>query len=489
MPACPAPIQLSAEGRRIVSSTARRLVVQAGAGTGKSTTLQAYALARPRQRMLCLAYNKAIQLEAAARMPSNVVCRTSHALAYKVARALFGSRVEQRVGKTYPSTVARVLSCSPLAANAALAAIQAWCGSLDEQLGMDHLPNHIVARLGEPRVLLQLAQLLWEHMVDPHETEIQLPHDGYLKLYQLQQPLLREFGVVLVDEAQDLNHCTFDVVTRQDATIVMVGDEAQSINGYRGSVNALRLLDADERLPLMSSWRFGEGIAHMANALLSNFKAEFVHPIVGAGEPRKTRLDVDVTRPFAIITRTNAMAFEEAVNFLDLDRSYHFIGGTEGYRLEKILDAYHLWMGERAMVRDPYLRSFPNFAELAELALDAEDAELKQLVRAVERYGGRIPVLIDEITARHVKMHKSAWAQFDGIFIGTTHKTKGLEFEQVWLADDYMPFFEEGRELELGEVETEEVHLLYVGLTRARAAVRLPEEFAHWLEHRRLLPA
>jgi superfamily I DNA/RNA helicase len=488
MPASPAPPQLSAEARRIVSSTARRLAVQAGAGTGKSTTLRAYALARPRQRILCLAFNKAIQLEAAAKMPTNVVCRTSHALAYKIARALFGGRVEQRVGKTYPSTVARLLGCSPLAASAALAAIQRWCGSLDEELGMEHLPDHIVARLGEPRVLLQLAQLLWEHMVDPHETDIRLPHDGYLKLYQLQQPMLRDFGVVLVDEAQDLNHCTFDIVSRQDATIVMVGDEAQSINGYRGCVNALRLLDADERLPLMCSWRFGEGIAHMANALLSHFKSEFVHPIVGAGEPRRTRLNVDVARPFAIITRTNAMAFDEAVNFLDMDRSYHFIGGTEGYRLEKILDAYHLWMGERAMVRDPYLKSFPTFAELAELALDAEDAELKQLVRAVERYGGRIPVLIDEITARHVKMHKSAWAQFDGIFIGTTHKTKGLEFDQVWLADDYMRFFEEGRELGPAEVVPEEVNLLYVSLTRARTAVRLPEEFAQWLAHRNLLP-
>ena len=452
-------------------------------------TLQAYALARPHQRMLCLAYNKAIQLEAAAKMPANVVCRTSHALAYKIARALFGGRVEQRVGKTYPSTVAGVLGCSPIAASAALATVQRWCGSLDQELGMDHLPDHIVARLGEPRVLLQLAQLLWEHMLDPHEADIRLPHDGYLKLYQLQQPLLRDFGVVLVDEAQDLNPCTFDIVTGQDATIVMVGDEAQSINGYRGSVNALGLLDADERLPLMCSWRFGEGIAHMANALLSHFKAGFVHPIVGAGEPRRTKLHVDVAKPFAIITRTNGMAFEEAVNFLDLERNYHFIGGTEGYRLEKILDAYDLWMGERTTVRDPYLKSFATFAELAELALDAEDAELKQLVRAVERYGGRIPVLINEITARHVKLHKSAWAQFDGIFIGTTHKTKGLEFEQVWLADDYMPFFEEGRELGLGEVETEEVHLLYVGLTRARAAVRLPEEFTHWLEHRGLVPA
>lgn len=51
-----------------------------------------------------------------------------------------------------------------------------------------------------------------------------------------------------------------------------------------------------------------------------------------------------------------------------------------------------------------------------------------------------------------------------------------------------MRFFDEGREVGPWEVKPEEVHLLYVGLTRARAAVRLPEEFVRWLEHRNLLP-
>src|SRR4051812_24817030 len=45
-------MQLTEEQQRIVGSTSRRLAVQAGAGAAKTTTLCAYAAARPRQRIL-----------------------------------------------------------------------------------------------------------------------------------------------------------------------------------------------------------------------------------------------------------------------------------------------------------------------------------------------------------------------------------------------------------------------------------------------------
>ena len=83
---------------------------------------------------------------------------------------------------------------------------------------------------------------------------------------------------------------------------------------------------------------------------------------------------------------------------------------------------------------------------------------------------------------------KHAWADFDGIYFSTAHKAKGLEFEQVWLADDFMRFFEDGRELGPDQVDQEEVNILYVALTRARAAIRLSESFDEWVRHRRLLP-
>jgi F-box protein, helicase, 18 len=480
-------VQPTQEQQRIVESEARALVVEAGAGAAKTTTLGLYASARPRARILYLAFSKAIQLEAAGRMPANVSCRTTHSIAWRKAIELFGDEAGQRVGKTYTSSVARAFRCGPLLASGALQAIQNWCGSLDEHIGPAHVPCEIAERLADPGGVVELARSVWARMQRRDGGELKLPHDGYLKLFQMDEPQLRGCDLVAVDEAQDLNMCTYDIVRRQGGGVVLVGDSAQQIFAFRGSANALRIHPADERLQLTRSFRFGNGVAQMANALLEHFKPDYDLRLDGGG-PVSTRLAVDTRRAFAVLARTNAVVFEEAIAFLSTNRRYHFVGGTEGYRMEKLLDAYYLWAGDGGLIRDPYLRSFENFESLQQLAEDAADAELRHLVRVVEEYGARVPTLVDQIKSRHVALDKSAWPDFDGIFFSTAHKSKGLEFDQVWLADDFMRFFEEGRELSVEDVEQADVNLLYVALTRARHAVRLCKSFDEWLIYRHMRP-
>ncbi len=480
-------MQPTEEQERIVASDAGSLVVEAGAGAAKTTTLGLYASARPRSRILYLAFNKSIQLEAAARMPRNVNCRTTHSIAWRKAAELFGGEASQRVGKTYASSVARTFRCGPLVATAALQAIQNWCGSLSSQIDASHVPTDIAERLADPGSVVEIARATWARMCRPDGGELRLPHDGYLKLFQMEEPMLRGQDLVAVDEAQDLNMCTYDIVRRQCGGLVLVGDSAQQIFAFRGSANALRIHEADHRLQLTRSFRFGESLAQMANALLDHFKLDNALHIVGAGRV-PTRLTVDTQRSFAVLARTNAVVFEEAISFLSTNRRYHFVGGPEGYRMDKLLDAYYLWAGSGGQVRDPYLRSFGSFEDLQQLADDAADPELRHLVRVVEDYGGRVPALVDQIKSRHVALDRAAWSDFDGVFFSTAHKAKGLEFDQVWLADDFMRFFEDGKELTAEEVEQADVNLLYVALTRAKESIRLSAGFDEWLTYRRLRP-
>ena len=480
-------MQPTEEQERIVASDAGSLVVEAGAGAAKTTTLGLYASARPRSRILYLAFNKSIQLEAAARMPRNVNCRTTHSIAWRKAAELFGGEASQRVGKTYASSVARTFRCGPLVATAALQAIQNWCGSLSSQIDASHVPTDIAERLADPGSVVEIARATWARMCRPDGGELRLPHDGYLKLFQMEEPMLRGQDLVAVDEAQDLNMCTYDIVRRQCGGLVLVGDSAQQIFAFRGSANALRIHEADRRLQLTRSFRFGESLAQMANALLDHFKLDNALHIVGAGRV-PTRLTVDTQRSFAVLARTNAVVFEEAISFLSTNRRYHFVGGPEGYRMEKLLDAYYLWAGSGGQVRDPYLRSFGSFEDLQQLADDAADPELRHLVRVVEDYGGRVPALVDQIKSRHVALDRASWSDFEGVFFSTAHKAKGLEFDQVWLADDFMRFFEDGKELTAEEVEQADVNLLYVALTRAKESIRLSAGFDEWLTYRRLRP-
>uniref|UniRef100_UPI0013D42A21 UvrD-helicase domain-containing protein n=1 Tax=Klebsiella pneumoniae TaxID=573 RepID=UPI0013D42A21 len=68
---------------------------------------------------------------------------------------------------------------------------------------------------------------------------LKMTHDGYLKLFQLSKPdLSKQFGLIMVDEWQDTNEVTMDIVLEQDARLILVGDRHQSIYGFRGATNA-----------------------------------------------------------------------------------------------------------------------------------------------------------------------------------------------------------------------------------------------------------
>ena len=41
-------------------------------------------------------------------------------------------------------------------------------------------------------------------MTNVNDADIRLPHDGYVKLWQLRRPQLDMYDVLMIDEAQDL---------------------------------------------------------------------------------------------------------------------------------------------------------------------------------------------------------------------------------------------------------------------------------------------
>jgi len=45
---------------------------------------------------------------------------------------------------------------------------------------------------------------MWKKMIDLKDKAIRLPHDGYVKLWQLRRPKLDKYDVLMIDEAQDL---------------------------------------------------------------------------------------------------------------------------------------------------------------------------------------------------------------------------------------------------------------------------------------------
>src|SRR5205814_6656456 len=77
----PTPEQLAVIGTDLNAGEALKCI--AFAGTGKTSTLCEYSKLRPLDQMLYVAFNKSVQLDAEAKFPANVMCRTIHSLAYQ----------------------------------------------------------------------------------------------------------------------------------------------------------------------------------------------------------------------------------------------------------------------------------------------------------------------------------------------------------------------------------------------------------------------
>ena len=70
------------EQKAILDAKGRVLLINARAGTGKTTTLRMIAAAHPDQKILYLVFNRKAREEAGAKFPRNVEVRTVHSLAF-----------------------------------------------------------------------------------------------------------------------------------------------------------------------------------------------------------------------------------------------------------------------------------------------------------------------------------------------------------------------------------------------------------------------
>src|SRR5689334_6846188 len=437
------------EARR--AEPAGSLRVLAFAGSGKTTALKLLAGADP-SPALYLAYNKAAQLQAQARFPAHVACRTVHSLAYRATR-MFEQRhrLERRLAAREVAETLAIPALDGLRpsfwAYCAIATVRAFTHGATREIDAGHLPP-LPRGPDRAGTALAWARELWADTRDPAGA-LPLEHDAYLKLWHLRGARLPPGAEVLyLDEAQDANPVTLAILQAQGRPTVWVGDPWQSIYRFRGSVNAMRMIDAPQR-HLSRSWRFGEELAGVARAILAHTGS----PPLGPPRP-----------PCAVLCRTNAGLFEAAIRGRD---RLHVVGGLEPLA-RLVLGGWRLYLGEPAP-EVPALARFRGWDELLEEAEEGRDPELRFLVRVVAQYGRALPGLVADLRRRAVALPEAA----DRV-LATAHKAKGLEWPEVRLADDFPTLPEldaadpDGVPWLTPEERDQELHLLYVAATRAR---------------------
>lgn len=446
------------------------------AGTGKTTTLVEYAKARPRKRFLYIAFNKSVQLEAAAKFPKNVVCKTSHALAFHT----HGHRHKDRIVPGFKAnTVKEVLGLDQYEdARFTIDTLHNYLISAAPKVSKWHIPFPATAFYEQRKEavpdFVELTNQLGRLMCNGSDEQIGMLHDGYLKLYQLSNPLLA-YDCILLDEAQDINPVTNAIVlsqagnggTAKPASIILVGDSHQQIYSFRGARDTLKKIKASKTMCLTQSFRFDNNIARVANMLLNTFKKEenkiVGTPVQAAAKPKWN------PKKYTVIARTNAGVFDQAAK-LSHRNKIAFMGGVQGYRLNAIKDVYHLYKGIHGKIYDKYISSFNSYKKLKSYAKTVEDVELASICKVVETHNQNIPHLMEMIHRKAVEVDHA------DIILTTAHKSKGLEWDNVLLIDDFPKLVENDELIDPKELESDEFNLIYVAMTRTIHNLRFQKE-------------
>lgn len=486
------------EQRVVCESTAHVMKIKAGAGTGKTTTLRGLAARHPRSRMLYLAFNKAIKEEAAGKFGSHVHAMTAHGMAFGAIGRDYSNEPDKLLsGDLKPHHVLPVIqkglagipaALHNLYAGRVIEAIKAFFVSADETAGPQHLTVSMAAaekKYFNPAQILADADVVLTSMADL-KGRVPITHDGYLKLFALEKPTL-PCDFLLLDEAQDTNPVLQGLVAAQPCRRAYVGDEHQAIYAFRGATNAMATLAADAEYALTGSFRFGPAIADIANSIL-RAKGENRLQLQGLGPASQVVSGGSVRphQPHAYISRSNAMSFARAVEAVEGRQPFAFVGPLYSYRFDLIEQTYELSCHRQP--RDPFLRAFDTFEQLQEYAEALNDREILARCKLVERYGSKLPGLLERIT-QAAGTYPSRGAP--GLVLTTAHRSKGLEFDTVKLADDFTDFKNEDGEWEdLTEASAqtiEEINLLYVAATRAKTTLETNDKLMEFIGQR--LPA
>jgi hypothetical protein len=448
------------------------MVLQAGAGTGKTATLEMLASSTSRPGRY-LAFNKAIATQASRRFPDNVRCTTAHSLAYAAVGRQYAQRLQaprmssRMVGANLGITLKLVLGNrwvpASVLAYTALQTVLRFCRSADSVVGRCHVPwlrgiseQQLHDRLVD--VVLPYALRAWADVQDPYQGKVRFEHDHYLKMWALTHPKITA-DFLLLDEAQDTNPVVEQVFLAQGghAQLVMVGDSAQSIYRWRGARDVMTGF-CGRQLTLSHSFRFGEQIAAEANRWLAIARA----PLRLTGTRSLPSRVEKVDQPDAILCRSNAGTMAEVKSLLAAGRRVALVGG--GQALTALAKAARdLKAGKRTA--HPELLLFRSWGEVQDYAeWDPAGRDLRPLVDLVDEHG--VDAILDTVS----RLSDERAAE---ITVSTAHKAKGREWPSVRIAEDFVEpedpdnLDSSGRPRP-GPITQDEAHLAYVAVTRAR---------------------
>jgi len=442
-------------------------VALAGAGKTSTAKLICHSL---RMKTLYVCFTKKVADDANndPDFPNHVTAKTLNSVAYRYTMARFPGRRSRLRNKIYPRDIMSHMDLNYLVASYVIGIVESYCNSADNEISANHINSEIKnATLKLPATqrnkqisnyvveAKKLWGLIWEDNLG-----FPLTHSHYLKLFSL-NPAPLGYGRIIVDEAQDMNPAGTVIIEAQEgAQVIWIGDENQQIFEWRGAVNHLKNLSLPE-LSLSSSFRFGEGVAELANIPLKILGGKY--KVKGLG-PESVINPEKLGDKFTVVGRTNMGLLDDVLVIMSTtSKAIHFPYAKEVKTA--VESAVSIKKGEHWKVRHLPFRGvsdWDTFLTIAEV-----EVEFASMVKLIKKYGeNKLLKLINKVESESTEKPEEA----DVIFT-TTHKAKGSEWNEIKICDDFNDVVYADKKS--GKINRPELNLLYVAITRAKRVITI----------------
>lgn len=440
----PSKVRLTKQQQNIVDSTDNTILVNAIAGSGKTSTLM--ALAKKYNNGLYLAFNKAIVKDVLDKLPIGWSCKTFNAMGLSITK------------QHLPKAKVNFNKYRQAKYNQAVNLAQ-------HHMSMDGNALHTSWANTANRFSLSLGLIdeAMEILKKGKQDTKQISGEDMMQ-YPIDNGWQSEkYDIVLVDECQDLNpqQIAFLACIPTDK-IVFVGDKNQAIYGFRGSdpqaLNKIVDTYTPTEFDLNQSFRCPTNIIDVVSNIVPNMYSAKK----GGQVSRKQAHDIDFDDECFILCRVNSALITLAYNFL-YNKQHFSIGSAFIKRLESDLK--------------PFLAKSNSLVELDKNIRYKYSVELTKAHKSdwftapIEDKYGALLSLVDGATSlsdiksviKSLKMHADGASSRK---LMTIHAAKGLETDHVYfLRSDIIDYLKDKTNTQWKK--NEEDNLFYVACTRA----------------------
>lgn len=446
----------------LVRDTKSNILINAYAGTGKTTTLEMIERATKQAPILYLCFNRRIADEAKTRMLSTTSVKTFNSIGHTIWSRSIGKNLSLDAKKSQ-KLLADLIRASPKHVQEVMwscywevisgVAMAKALGYIPE----GKFPNglRLITQGAFHARLEETPDDLSSDLIDEILTRsIQEAYQGKIDFNdQIYMPALfggtfPQFPLTLVDEAQDLSPVNHSLLERlvKDRRVIAVGDPWQNIYGFRGAEQGgmakLRERYSMVATDLSVSFRCPSKIVEAARWRVPKFTASRE----GGHVEQLKGLSLDLLGPSpTFLCRNNAPLLGLAFRLLSSGRSVSVAGSDVGPKLIALMGK----LGADDMGRSATLDSISEWEAEREDRGSTTAHDLAACMRVFASHG--------ETLAQAILYAQHLFAQKGSVQFMTGHKAKGLEFDEVYFLDP-----------QLCREDEQDLNLKYVITTRSK---------------------